>query len=633
MVWKQVERLNARVLEFSEKPHCISEKAKESWTTLIASERGGNDDYSKAKYFNQIVGVQESKMVNFNEKRCIDLCEINVDNLPVDVSNRRISTAASISTLAKSPQEEIEDLPMIANFTFEIVEIIDKVYVDKTERWVKIAINYRDRYLTLEIEREKYSQLSKSIRMKHPQCFIFEENEFAQRAADIYGMASHLNLTSKYYFSGWHMVKNRWIYLNASMKNVSCDVELSLDNRQAKMFLPNFLQVSSKKEKLWLLLLYSFWAQLAHFYEVQHLDGLRTVLYVSAPTGTGKTSVAKILARSLLIEGAKVELRFDDTKASLQESLVNKRDIVCLVDDFYAKGSKLEDAEARSKASDITRIVGDGMVKGKIGPDRKPMEDRKYRGSVIATGEFIELNTQSSYLRCWLLDFPSKSIYFNQNLTLLQKNPQLAKAFVSGWIDFLENNQDRVLKEISVLHTRFLGEVRLKYPEAPPRFHTNVTTFFVLAELIVAFGEKNNLDIDKTVVFDAIHKEAAEQLKLLTSITPEELVKQALVEAIDNAVIKIAETEEKFKACEYDGFYDGQYISIITAKLEAAVEKYAEKKQYGIRFNEALKGSLADEGLLVKADGKYNFKYSKNRQTEPKRPRLYKLLKKYMELE
>ena len=156
---------------------------------------------------------------------------------------------------------------------------------------------------------------------------------------------------------------------------------------------------------------------------------MRSVLYLSAPTGTGKTSVAKILASAILNDGEKAILRFDDTIASLEESLFENRDMLVLVDDFYAKGSKFDDQAFKAKASAITRIVGDGMIKGKMGANRKPLPDRKYRGGVIATGEYIDLNTHSSYLRCWCINLRANSVNFDDSLSTLQKIPIYQELF------------------------------------------------------------------------------------------------------------------------------------------------------------------------------------------------------------
>lgn len=90
-------------------------------------------------------------------------------------------------------------------------------------------------------------------------------------------------------------------------------------------------------------------------YEINSIYGLRSLLYISAPTGTGKTSLIKILAKALYVNQEDSILRFDDTVASLEEGLFNRRDVLTLIDDFYAQGNKFDDQTFKTKASMITQ--------------------------------------------------------------------------------------------------------------------------------------------------------------------------------------------------------------------------------------------------------------------------------------
>ena len=89
------------------------------------------------------------------------------------------------------------------------------------------------------------------------------------------------------------------------MQNVSSKITLSGTANEAREFFYLFMKISIEPEKMLLVLLYSLSAYTAYFYEKCKIDGLRSVLYLSAPTGTGKTSVAKILASAILNDGEK----------------------------------------------------------------------------------------------------------------------------------------------------------------------------------------------------------------------------------------------------------------------------------------------------------------------------------------
>lgn len=613
MGWKKVDRVAGESIVFRKIADDEIKRRADNWRRGRANIPV-NMESLKAKYFKAALVSQSAEIISASKETVFHLNNTN----------------AKFSNLLLKDEAEVDVASRISNFQMDIIDLQERFYSDNlVELWVKIGISYKNNYFVLEIKVRDYAALGKEIRQKFPQCYIFKEDAFSKAAAEIYGKAcENLRKSPKYYFGGWYNLDHEWRFLSRALGNVEADLELAVDQNAANLFLPNFLAVSSEKRKLWVLLLYALWAQLAKFYELENIDGLRTVLYLAAPTGTGKTTLAKIFAKALLTDDAKVELRFDDTRASLQESIIDKKDMICLIDDFYAKGTKLEDAESKSKVSEIMRIVGDGLVKGKMGANRKPLPDRKYRGGLIATGEYIDLNTHSSYLRCWLLNFPANSVHFNENLTLLQKRPDIAKSFISSWVYFLQANQVFILKRLSTVHAECLQKVRKRYPQEYPRFHSNVATFLVVAELFKGFCDQNHLIVNAETIFNAVWQEAEEQLKQLKGISPEAVFTKAVAEALDNAYLRIADCENTFKKYEFDGFYEGEFISVITARLEATVETYANKMQYGIKFTDGLKNSLATMGILEKINDKFNVKYSKNREVEPKRPRMYKIMMK-----
>lgn len=114
---------------------------------------------------------------------------------------------------------------------------------------------------------------------------------------------------------------------------------------------------------------------------------------------------------------------------------------------------------------------------------------------------------------------------------------------------------------------------------------------------------------------------------MLQQFSPTEIVIQALKDAVDNAYLNLAETEADFCSSDYDGFCTDKHIIIITARMEAIIEKYVVKINFGLKFTVALKEELIRKNILEAEDSKTNFKYSKTRLVSPKRPRIYKLNK------
>lgn len=528
------------------------------------------------------------------------------------------------SRLCKNVDDKVID---VANFECVIISEVTEVTKDSTIIYIEVAVIFKSERLTLQIEKSLLHNLKKRIIQEFPQCYIYNDNSFQEYISNLYGNSNNRDSSTFYRFSGWYQLSNKHIFFNNSMQNVSSKVTLSGTANEAREFFYLFMKISIEPEKMLLILLYSMSAYTAYFYEKCKIDGLRSVLYLSAPTGTGKTSVAKILASAILNDNEKSILRFDDTIASLEESLFNSRDILALVDDFYAKGNKFDDQSFKAKASAITRIVGDGMIKGKMGANRKPLPDRKYRGGVIATGEFIDLNTHSSYLRCWIVNLGANSINFSYELSTLQRNSNLARAFFSLWIWWLEKNQDDILRLLKTQQEFYFSVCRKKFIDPYPRFSSNVATFLTINQFFSQFCREYDFSYDTNQAYYAILSEAEAQLQMLQQFSPIKIVIKAIQDSIDNAYLNLAENENDFCTNNYDGFFTSDKIIVITAKLEEIIEKYTNKMNFGLKFTAALKEELARKNILEEKNGETNFKFTKARLVSPKRPRIYKINK------
>ena len=620
-------------------------------SNIISIEKATDDEVSQ--YNTALSKLQEgksielaaSKYVHFEKPVAVltaTVCQLNnLDELKISISESIKSTNNSIfedfsaerplffwdDFSAKLCKNDNGKVIFVANFECTIVKEIEEIEKETSIIYIEITVIFKTKRLSLKIKKTSLPDLKKEIPRNFPQCYIYDAGCFQEYIANIYANFNDTNIVTFYRFGGWHQLPNGHIFLNNSMPNVSANITLSGTMNEAKEFLALFMKVSIEPQKLLMVFLYSLWAYTAYFYEECGIDGLRSVLYLSAPTGTGKTSVAKILSSAILNDGEKSVLRFDDTVASLEESLFNSRDMLVLVDDFYAKGNKFDDQAFKAKASAITRIVGDGMIKGKMGANRKPLPDRKYRGGLIATGEFIELNTYSSYLRCWIVNLGANSINFSCELSILQRNPNLSRAFFSLWIWWLEKNQQNILRLLKSQHEFYFSVCKKKFVDPYPRFSSNVATFLTINHFFSEFCRDYNFPYDEKRVYYVILSEAEEQLQMLRQYSPVEVVIKALQNAIDNDYLNLAETESDFCTNNCDGFFTSDKIIIITAKLEEIVEKYVIKLNFGLKFNTALKEELVRLNILEAKNGETNFKFSKTRLVLPKRPRIYKINK------
>lgn len=535
-----------------------------------------------------------------------------------------------------------EDTKSIANFTVDLLgETVHWLNESKKEILVDLLITMDEfvndkSSIKLTVPLSEYAMLPSILRKRHPQCLINDSVAFYKDLALKYKIMHESQIgreKHKYSFGGWVKDANGTLqFLDRSKSNVECEVLLKDDRIKAQQFLSLYLQTSKDKGKLLILLMFVLWAPFAKFFEELNLEkqGLRTIAYVSAPTGTGKTSLVSCLTGAFLAEDVKPCLRFEDTEASIEEALFAKRDIATLVDDFFAQGTKSGDDSYRKKASALTRIAGDGLIKAKMGPDRKPRPDRKYRGSIIATGEFLDLNTLSSNLRCWHVQFASGSINLGESLATLSRNPDICRAYLTGWVRYLEEHQAAILKELPDLLKQKEKKVRVAMAQCNySRLDSYAAALLVLGDFML---EYNNILAQCNFAPDEVEslviQQAKEQMTDLNTKTPEEVWHRAVIQAVESGGLSIAKTELEFLNGPFDGFYaeGSDFVCCITGRADSAVQRYAAQEGVGIKITADVKKRLEGKGYIVpNTAGNLNFKYSKDRAVSPIRPRMYKI--------
>lgn len=579
---------------------------------------------------------QGDEILLFRKPSLFDIDRINVDlakttlNDDVTVPSNEFYWNDNRQYLYKVYNNEVVD---IANFyikSIKSIKLIEDMNIKQNLIGISIVCKHKTEYL--EILQEKFSDLKTEIAKKVPQCIVCEPKFFQKYAADMFGYLKPENTEFHYKRQGWYKENNVLHFFNNTMKNVESSLSLKPDEHQAQKFLDHFMSLSDDIGKLSVILSYSLNTYLAAFYEEVKLESCKCVLYISAPTGTGKTTLVKILSKALLNKEGRDVLRFEDTIASLEESLFQARDQLIVIDDFYAKGNKYDDQSFKKKASDITRIIGDGYIKGKMGADRKPLPDRKYRGGIIATGEYIDLNTYSSYLRCWILKLKANSIKFEKHLDILQNEPDIAKGFYSLWIKWLEDNQDDILSALDSLRKE--GNYKLSgmiSVNKHKRFLNNAVCLITGLQLFENFIKTYNLYCDMDRIINSFLEEIHIELRLLEEVSPENIIISALKVAIDDNILDIALNKDIFSQGKYDGYYDDEFLFISTSKLDNIVKNYADKENYGVKFDSNVKEQLVRAGYLEKFGNNYYTRYSKNMPGST-RPRLYKINRKVADL-
>lgn len=561
--------------------------------------------------------------------------EINKESTPI-----AICTPDAMSWSIPILREDAEEPKSIANFTLDVLgEVVHWTSETQKKIIVELLITMVDfvndnSSVKLRIPLEDYHRLPSVLRSRHPQCIISDLGKFCEEIAKKYKVMHEKQLGhERYYyeFGGWTKdQQGNLMFLDNSRPDVSSEVLLGWDLAKAQRFLPLYTNTSKEIGKLLVLLLFVLWAPLARFFEECKIEkrGLRTLAYVSAPSGTGKTTLLSFLTSGFLADDVKPCLRFEDTEASLEESLFQKRDIPTLVDDFFAQATRTGDEAYTRKASALTRIAGDGLIKSKMGPDRKPKPDRKFRGSIIATGEFLHLNTFSSELRCWHIAFPAGSINLDANMAKLTQDVSFARAYFTGWVRFLEKAQENLLANLPEMLAKkeSLAKETLKGNEFK-RLGSYVATLLLLGDLFYEYNSQLNVDsFGSNKILDLIFQEATQQVEALEAKSPDVVWRQAVLEAVESGVLNIVKDKDTFIREKSDGYFseDKRKVFCVTGRVQEAVRHYARENGVGLRLTKDLKLKLVSKGYIEQiSEDELGYRFSCERAVAPVRPRMY----------
>lgn len=510
---------------------------------------------------------------------------------------------------------EKEETVKLSNFEVSIVEVRTIVKETGDERWLKLEIVTRRESFLIEVTYAKYVNLKEFLGAQHPECAIYQTvhafRQYLHWVAD-----NELEAARKatvYYKHGWTNVAGKQVYLQGNLPNVVSNVKLEPDRDKAAQFLQLYGGLINDGESRDVLLLYCLYAYVAGLFEQLGSIGCRSVLCITAPTGSYKTAVATVLASAL---NPNPVLRFDDTEASIEENLLAAKDLLILQDDFYPHGDKSAVAAFKRKAMKVARIIGDGRAPAKMGQDRKPLGNRNYHGGVLLTGEILDLTSHSSYLRSLCVRW-EKSFINTDILTLLQRDRTLAKAFFSSWITYVQEN-------VNILR-RLIEDPLCSYGGAA-RMESSFKALGIIAELFSDFACSIGIPVDSAVMISHVLAAISKTENLAKDFSPAEVAIRALMEAIENGPLVIVADKETFMQAAADGYYEGDgTVYLIGSRADDIVSRYAASHGCVASFDANVKAELAERGFLKKTGSAFTVKFTKNRKVSPMRPQMLEI--------
>lgn len=510
---------------------------------------------------------------------------------------------------------EKEETVRLSNFTVSIVEVRTIVKETGDERWLKLEIVTRRGSFLIELPYTKYVNLKEILGEQHPECAVYQTahafRQYLHWVADNELEAAKEVIV--YQKHGWTDVAGKQLYLHGNMPNVISEVKLEPDREKAVQFLQLYVGLINDGESRDVLLLYCLHAYVAGLFEQLGGIGCRSVLCITAPTGSYKTAVATVLSSAL---NPNPILRFDDTEASIEENLLAAKDLLVLQDDFYPHGDKSAVAAFKRKAMKVARIIGDGRAPAKMGQDRKPLDNRNYHGGVVITGEILDLSSHSSYLRSLCIRW-NKGFINTDTLTVLQRDETLAKAFFSSWITYVQEN-------VEVL--RMLIENPLRSYGGAARMESSFKALCIIAELFSDFANSIDPSVDSAVMISHVLAAIRKTENLAKDFSPAEVAIRALMESIENGPLVIVADKETFMQAAADGYYEGDStVRLISNRAEDIVSRYACSHGCVASFDANVKAELAERGFLKKTGSAFTVKFTKNRKVSPMRPQMLEI--------
>ena len=510
----------------------------------------------------------------------------------------------------------------LANFQLKFLQkVITVTNEGESASYVYLLTDGSKRY-TGKVKEKNLKDFPKSYLGTEPSLYWLSGNEnLARKYLALKFKEFERQMTPKYEYelSGWHRLSGRYVYMNKAIPCCTSMVSLNVDCEAAKRFLDYFFKALNPK-KAALLLTYASYGYVAKLVNYAGLPGCNAVLQVVGCSGVGKTAICSVLANGLFIkkEDAPV-LRYDATRAYLESRIKEFSDSCLVLDDLFMSADKAEARNLQENANMIARLMGDLAHRGKCGQNRQAQEPEAFWGSIISTAEALQLPSYSSYARSIVLALEEGDVKFDDSLTILQTDRELTRAWFSCFVKAVEDGQVAWLKSLPNrvhYHSERLEVAGIKQK----RFLAAAAMLLTIAETVAGVAAYVGYSIPVDIA-DELTQHFIRYSDELTESKPEKIVASALVYAVQNQSLKIADSEAAYKYVVADGFYaDGNKIVIDTLRLDDVMTEFAQRKHVTVPWKtHGIKEKLVKLGAIIKRNDEIAYRYTKDRQVKPKR--------------
>lgn len=420
-----------------------------------------------------------------------------------------------------------------------------------------------------------------------------------------------------YTHTGWREIDGKLVFLTAEGAIGVADVVVQLEKEMERYRLPTlpqdlrsamqaslrFLSIAPRRVTV------ALWAAM-YAAPLATLVVPRFLLWLLGRSGTLKTSLAAV-ALSHFGDFTGNDLpNWSYTPNSLEKYLFLAKDVPFLIDDFAPQSDRNEALKIENTAARIVRSVGNRSGRGRLRSDLSLNEVYTPRGLVLATGEQLP-DGQSILARIVTVDLAKGDVDLEQ-LSQAQKERVLYPHAMAGYIGWLSNQWDHLNQTIPAIWLDVRNRAHregqhLRLPEAFASLYVGLDLGLNYAVELGALTESEAKPL-RDEGWAALVETAERQHTDIEAERPTLRFLTVLGELLAQGKVRLADLGMTMPTRDGDliGWQDAEYFYLLPSVTYHRVARFAreEGRHFGIK-EMALRKALAEEGLLIRAEGRY----------------------------
>jgi hypothetical protein len=214
------------------------------------------------------------------------------------------------------------------------------------------------------------------------------------------------------------------------------------------------------------------------------------IIWLWGGTGSYKSTLAALIL-SLFgdFSETNLPLSFESTSNALERSLFLAKDILAVVDDWRPGVTRADSAEMDSKVQRLLRGVGNRQGRGRMTRDTMLRASYPPRGVVAVTAEALPEGPafQSAAARSLSINL-SKSDVDLAKLSELQRDKQMLRVAMTGYVSYVAGSYERLAKELPVQREELRDLLRDKLPGSHPRTSDNAAALIVALRQLTEYS-------------------------------------------------------------------------------------------------------------------------------------------------